>query len=164
MLRNTRLLALCTSAALALSAGCSPDSPTVAGPGAQFDQEGLGARGHSEMSRLTGGATQISGIGFYAGDSECNDSQGEGSTYALTMTGDLEGCHYVFVETGVCSPGGAYRETGTETFVGAYNGTTGSFRTTYLFTARYTDCASLTGEVVGRCQHPRNRLRHCRPR
>ena len=136
-----RLLALCTSVALVLSAGCSPDSPNLAGPDGQLELN-------------TVGATQISGIGFYAGDSECNDSQGEGSTYALTMTGDLEGCHYVFVETGVCSPGGAYRETGTETFVGAYGGTTGTFRTTYLFTATYTDCATLTGEIVGRCQHP----------
>jgi hypothetical protein len=30
MLGNTRLLALCTSAALVLSAECNPDSPTVA--------------------------------------------------------------------------------------------------------------------------------------
>jgi hypothetical protein len=136
-----RLLALCTSVALALSAGCSPDSANLAGPDRQLELE-------------IAGATQISGIGFYAGDGQCNHPQGEGSTYALDMTGDLEGCHYVFVETGVCSPGGAYRETGTETFVGAYNGRTGTFRTTYLFTARYTDCATLTGEVVGRCQHP----------
>ena len=67
MLGNTRLLALCTSAALALSAGCSPDSPTVAGPDAQSDQEGLGAGGHREISRFTRGATQISGIGYFAG-------------------------------------------------------------------------------------------------
>ena len=31
-MRTPLALALCTSAALALSAGCSPDSPTVAGP------------------------------------------------------------------------------------------------------------------------------------
>jgi len=136
-----RLLTLWTLAALSVSAGCSPDSANLAGPDAQFEQK-------------TVGATQIAGIGFYAGESECNDSQGQGSSYGLIMTGDLEGCHYVFVETGVCSPGGAYRETGTETFVGAYNGATGTFRTTYLFTATYEDCATLTGEIVGRCQHP----------
>ena len=152
-MRTPLALALCTSAALALSAGCSPDSPTVAGPDAQFDQEGLGAGGHSGMSRLTGGATQISGIGYYAGPSECNDPEGVGSTYDLTMTGDLEGCHYVFVETARCSAGGAYNETGTETFVGLYNGAPGSFETTYRFTAKYTDCANLVGEIVGRCQH-----------
>ena len=98
-MRTPLALALCTSAALALSAGCSPDSPTVAGPDAQLDQTGLGAGEHPEMSRLTGGATQISGIGYYAGPSECNDPEGVGSTYDLTMTGDLEGCHYIFVET-----------------------------------------------------------------
>lgn len=138
---SPRLLALCTSVALTLSAGCSPDSPTVAGPDAQPNQE-------------IRGATQISGIGYFDLDGECDDPEGQGSSYNLTMTGDLEGCHYVFVESAVCSAGGAYRETGTETFVGAYNGTTGTFRTTYLFTATYTDCANLTGEIAGRCQHP----------
>ena len=46
MLGTTRLFALCASAALALSAGCTPDSPTVAGPDAQLDQEALGTAGH----------------------------------------------------------------------------------------------------------------------
>ena len=134
-------LALCTSAALVLSAGCSPDSPTVAGPEPHFNQE-------------TRGATQISGIGAHDLTSECDDPEGDGSSYNLTMTGDLEGCHYVFIETASCSAGGAYTETGTETFVGVYNGAAGTFRTTYLFTATYKDCANLTGEIAGRCQHP----------
>jgi hypothetical protein len=154
MLGKTRLLALCTSAALALSAGCSPDSPTVAGPDAQVDQKDLGAGGHPELSRFTRGATQISGIGSFAEPGECNDPEGQGSDFALTMTGDLEGCHYVFVETARCSPGGAYTERGTETFVGLYNGAPGTFKTTYLATAKYTDCANLVGEIAGRCQHP----------
>ena len=153
-MRTPLALALCTSAALALSAGCSPDSPTVAGPDAQLDQTGLGAGGHPEISPFTAGATQISGIGYFAGPSECNDPEGVGSTYDLTMTGDLEGCHYVFVETARCSAGGTYNETGTETFVGLYNGAPGTFETTYRFTAKYTDCANLVGEIVGRCQHP----------
>jgi hypothetical protein len=140
-MRTPLALALCTSAALALSAGCSPDSPTVAGPDAQFDQEGLGA-------------TQISGIGSYAEPGECNDPEGQGSDYDLIMTGELEGCHYVFVETARCSAGGAYSETGTETFVGLYNGAPGTFKTTYLFTAKYKDCANLVGEIAGHCQHP----------
>jgi len=153
-MRTPLALALCTSAALALSAGCSPDSPTVAGPDTQLDQTGLGAGGHPEMSRLTAGATQISGIGYFAGPAECNDPEGQGSDYDLIMTGDLEGCHYVFVETARCSAGGTYNETGTETFVGLYNGAPGTFETTYRFTAKYTDCANLVGEIVGRCQHP----------
>ena len=87
MLGKTRLLALCTSAALALSAGCSPDSPTVAGPDAQSDQKGLGAGGHPEIPRLTRGATQISGIGFFAEPGVCTDPEGQGADYVLTMTG-----------------------------------------------------------------------------
>ena len=154
MLGNTRLLALCTSAALVLSVGCSPDSPTLAGPDAQVDHKSLETAGHPELSLLSAGATQISGLGFYAEPGECNDSEGQGSDYVLTMTGDLEGCHYVFIETASCSAGGAYSETGTETFVGLYNGAPGTFKTTYLFTATYRDCANLVGEIAGRCQHP----------
>ena len=103
---------------------------------------------------LDGGATQISGVGVYAGPGECEDPQGNGADYALTMTGDLVGCHYTFVEVSRCSPGGAYYESGTETFVGAYNGGAGSFGTTYVFTATYKDCPAFAGEIAGRCQHP----------
>jgi hypothetical protein len=113
----------------------------VTAPDAQFDQAGAGA-------------TQISGIGFYAGPGECNDPEGQGSSYDLLMTGDLEGCHYDFIETNSCSAGGTYKETGTETFVGAYNGASGTFRTSYLFTGKFADCANVTGEIFGRCQHP----------
>lgn len=136
---SPRLLALCTSVALALSAGCSPGSPTVSEPDTRFDPK-------------VGGATQISGVASYALPGECTAHPG--SSYNLSMTGDLEGCHYVFVETATCSPGGAYRETGTETFVGQYNGVSGTFQTTYLFTATYRDCATAGGEIAGRCQHP----------
>ncbi len=101
------------------------------------------------------GATQISGIGFFAEAYECTDDpEGDGSDFALIMTGDLEGCHYVFVETFECSPSGTYRETGTEIFVGEYNGMDGTFRTTYLFTAKLGDCDDLASEIWGRCQHP----------
>lgn len=103
---------------------------------------------------LADGATQISGVGFFAEPGECTDSEGDGSDFALTLTGDLEGCHYVFVETAECSPSGTYVETGTEISVGRYNGEAGTFRTTYLFTAKYEDCPNLVGEIVGRCQHP----------
>ncbi len=101
----------------------------------------------------TVGATQISGVAFFAGG-ECTDPDGLGSDLALRMTGDLAGCHYVFVATAECSPSGTYRETGTEIFVGQYNGQPGTFRTTYRFNAKYEDCANLAGEKVGRCEHP----------
>jgi hypothetical protein len=102
---------------------------------------------------LAQGATQISGIAYWPNSGECTDPEGVGSDYAVIMTGDLVGCHYTFVETAVCSPAGTYNETGTETFVGQYNGENGTFRTTYRFTAKYNDCANLV-EIVGRCQHP----------
>ena len=100
------------------------------------------------------GATQISGIGFYAAPGACTDAEGQGADYALTMTGDFSGCHYVFIETSRCTPGGAYFETGTETFVGTYNGATGTFKTNYIFTATYQDCPTFVGEIAGRCEHP----------
>ncbi len=102
----------------------------------------------------TEGAKQISGIGYYAAEGQCTDQEGQGASYVLTLTGSLTGCHYVFVETSKCSPGGAYSESGTETFVGTYDGQAGTFQTNYLFTAKYVDCPNLTGEVEGRCQHP----------
>ena len=102
---------------------------------------------------LADGATQISGIGFFADTGECIDPEGEGADYALTMTGDLEGCHYVFVETASCSPSGTYLETGIEVFVGQGSGND-TFMTTYRFAAKYQDCANLVGEIIGRCQHP----------
>lgn len=100
------------------------------------------------------GATQISGIAYWPNPGQCADPEGAGSDYAVVMTGDLQGCHYTFVETSVCSPGGGYVETGNEIFVGRYNGESGTFRTTYRFTAKYIDCANFVGEVAGRCQHP----------
>lgn len=101
-----------------------------------------------------GGATQVSGIGYFASTGQCTDPEGQGASYALTMTGDFTGCHYVFIDSFRCTAGGAYFETGRETFVGMYNGGTGRFDTTYVFTATYTDCDNLLGEIAGRCEHP----------
>ena len=114
----------------------------------------LSAVGATPSSTRADGATQIAGVGYYAADGDCNDPEGQGADYVLTLTGSLSGCHYVFVETARCSEGGAYYEAGTETFVGTYNGQFGTFRTNYVFTAKYLDCPNLTGEVTGRCQHP----------
>ena len=101
---------------------------------------------------FAGGATQISGIGFYAEGDACDDPRGEGAAYALVMTGDLEGCLYTFVETQESSPSGTYRETGTELFVASEGA--GTFETTYRFEAKYEDVANPATEIFGRCQHP----------
>ena len=103
------------------------------------------------------GATQISGLGFFDATDECN-SPGQGATYAVTMTGQLDGCLYVFIEEVDCSPSGTYREVGRELFVGMYNGGSGSFWTTYKFEANYQGCPHdgnyIGAEILGRCQHP----------
>jgi hypothetical protein len=103
-----------------------------------------------------GGATRIEGIGYFADpNNECiNDVEGNSSDFALLMTGDLQGCLYVFVADSTCQPSGTYRETGTEIFVGQYNGVSGVFETAYLFTAKFGTCPDLATEIWGRCQHP----------
>ena len=112
---------------------------------------------HEEQtSANTGaGATQISGVGFYATSGEC-DYESQNAAYAIKMTGDLQGCLYAFIDEYECSPSGTYREEGREYFVGTYNGQSGTFWTTYKFEARYEDCdgGPLGAEIFGRCQHP----------
>jgi hypothetical protein len=112
---------------------------------------------------IAGGATQISGIGFFDEEGDCTDfpndtGPGEFYEFALNMTGDLDGCLYVHIKTGECSPSGTYRERGTEFFVGrdsegADEGAD-TFETTYLFTAKLGECPDLATEIWGRCQHP----------
>ena len=103
------------------------------------------------------GATQVSGIGFYATSEEC-DYTGQGADYAIRITGDLEGCLYAYIDYYECSPSGTYREEGREYFVGTFNGQPGTFWTTYKFEARFEGCdesgAPLGAEIFGRCQHP----------
>lgn len=120
------------------------------------NQEALVSKRATEIS--SAGATQISGVGFFATADECDDSRGAGSAYAVRMTGDLEGCLYVFVDDFECSPSGTYRETGREFFVGTYKGDPGTFWTDYKFEGKYEGCP-LNGEplgleIFGRCQHP----------
>ena len=111
---------------------------------------------------LAGGATQISGVGFYdddVTDVTCDDPEGAGADYALVMTGDLEeGCLYTFVGPHVSSPSGTYRETGRELFVSLDPKRPGTFETTYRFEAKYEDVGMYPdppiGEIFGRCQHP----------
>lgn len=128
--------------------GCGTEFPASA----DFAEDNL----VSSSARVVG-ATQVDGIGFFAEASEC-DSENQGATFAVRMTGDLEGCLYVFVEEYKCNSSGAYYEKGRELFIGTYNGELGSFETTYVFTAKYEGCAEdgsyLGLEIFGRCQHP----------
>jgi hypothetical protein len=100
------------------------------------------------------GAKQISGLGAYAAPGQCTDPEGAGADYVVFMTGSFSGCNYAFIESSRCTPGGAYFETGTETFVGTYNGEFGTFETNYVFTATFQDCPNFVGEIAGRCEHP----------
>ena len=136
---------ICLSFCVALIIiGCSKDSPASQ------------AQNYSELSNATG-ATQISGVGFFDAIDACN-SAGQGATYSITMTGDLTGCFYTFVDEYECSPSGTYREVGREYFVGTYKGESGSFWTNYKFEAKYEGCAEngsyIGAEIKGRCQHP----------
>ncbi len=136
--------------------GCNNDdavSPKVA----QSEQESMLDKASRQGAGSRNGATQVSGIGFYDPNDACNSSLG-GATFAIELTGELQGCHYFFVEEFECSPSGTYREKGTELFVGTYNGEEGSFETTYKFEGKYEGCnddGSYAGaEIFGRCQHP----------
>ena len=118
----------------------------------------IGAALLAPSPALAAGATQIAGTGFLAGENVCVDpvvdSAGDSADFALILEGDLDGCLYTFVDSADCSPSGTYRELGEELFVGQYLGSDGTFATTYRFEAKYEDCATLGGEIFGRCQHP----------
>ena len=97
----------------------------------------------------------VSGIGYFDDTDACK-SASQGATFALTMTGDLEGCLYVFVDEFSCTFG-HYLETGRELFIGTYQGKSGSFRTTYDVQGKYEGCnpdGSYAGaQISGQCQH-----------
>jgi hypothetical protein len=107
--------------------------------------------------RASAGSTQFDGIGYFDAADECG-AAAAGAAYAVTMTGDLEGCLFVFIDEYECSPSGTYREIGREHFVGTYNGEAGTFWTSYKFEAKYEGCAEngsyVGAEIFGRCQHP----------
>jgi hypothetical protein len=51
----------------------------------------------------TVGATQVSSLGVYAKAGEC-ESPAESADYVVSMTGDLAGCLYTYVDDYECSP------------------------------------------------------------
>lgn len=108
------------------------------------------------------GTTHISGIGYLdetgVCDAEVYDADGDSPDFATLMTGDLEGCQYVFVDSWSCTPSGNYHEEGTEYYVvdGEYG--SGTFRTTYFFRSKFEGCTPEGfpdgAEIHGFCQHP----------
>ena len=153
MNKNLSRLAFCL---VIFMIGCSKDNTTSTELTPK--NEGVAFKKSNELNSNTDhGATQVSGIGYLAVAGECEPLL-EGAAYVINMTGDLTGCHYVFIEDYECSPSGTYRETGWEYFVGTYKGEAGTFRTTYRFESKYEGCAAdgapLGAEILGRCQHP----------
>jgi len=156
IMNKANLIGMLFCAAL-LILGCSKDrsaSPKLT----QSGQESFSSNAKDVgVSSREAGATQLSGISYFDEADAC-DAAGQGATYALNMTGDLQGCLYTYVDEFECSPSGTYHEIGREYFVGTYKGVSGSFWTNYKFEAKYEGCAvngSYVGaEIKGRCQHP----------
>ena len=97
---------------------------------------------------------------FVSGNSTFSDCGLPESDYALSLTGDLEGCWSTFVQGYKCkalADYDLYFEEGREVFVGKYRGQQGRFRTTYTFEGAYAKgfCQSFdpTLEVGGGCNH-----------
>ena len=100
---------------------------------------------------------------FVSGNSTFSDCGLPGSDYAISLTGDLEGCWSTFVQGYKCkelADYDLYFEEGREVFVGKYRGKQGRFRTTYTFEGAYAKgfCQSFdpTLEVGGGCNHKIN--------
>jgi hypothetical protein len=97
---------------------------------------------------------------FVSGNSTASDCGLPGSDYALSLSGDLEGCWSGFIQGYKCKELADYDlwlEKGREVFVGEFRGKQGRFRTTYTFEGAYAKgvCESLdfTLEVGGGCRH-----------
>ena len=100
---------------------------------------------------------------FVSGNSTFSDCGLTRSDYALSLTGDLEGCWSTFIKGFKCkalADYDLYLEKGREVFVGKYHGKQGRFRTTYTFEGAYAKgfCQSFDPalEVGGGCNHQVN--------
>ena len=111
---------------------------------------------------VNGDAAQATGDGSYAisGNSTFSDCGVDGSDFALLMTGDLQGCLSIFVQSYTCKQRNGfdhYIERGREKFVGKWRGKYGKFITDYTINAAYADgfCESFdfTLELSGSCFH-----------
>jgi hypothetical protein len=131
---------------------CSKENSQITEPSITEEQTSVSMYSADNVN----GAVQLSGLGFYGDGDVCN-AAAQGATFALTLSGDLEGCLFVFIDDYECSPSGTYREKGREFFTGTYRGQSGTFWTSYRFEAKYEQCSNgspLGAEIFGRCQHP----------
>jgi hypothetical protein len=105
-------------------------------------------------------ATTVRGDQLIAGSQNCPNA--DAGTYR--MAGDLVGCWYTVTFDVVQendNPGGKFKASGTEQFVGCLNTNgnatcdagepSGTFDTTFVFTAKF---APTGDEIHGRCHHP----------
>lgn len=115
------------------------------------------------------GAIQLSATGFPDDFTECTDFDDTEKDFPIDIRPEvdgvpvdgwsLDGCLYqVFGPGHGPQPSGTYQETGEEEFVGdlLYDGdvvASGTFMTTYRFTAKFQD-GDFLKEIFGRCQHP----------
>ncbi len=102
------------------------------------------------------GTTQVSGSAVF--NTQCQPPVGSppgdlGDYPPIELSGPLVGCWYTYVSAWQFNPSGTYVEQGTEIFVGCFNGSCGTFETTYTFTAKYVD-DTFAQEIHGRCHHP----------
>jgi len=114
----------------------------------------------SVQAGIGASATTVRGDQLIAGSQNCPNA--DSGTYR--MAGDLVGCWYTVTFDVVQendNPGGKFKASGTEQFVGCLNtngnGTcdsgepSGTFDTTFVFTAKF---APTGDEIHGRCHHP----------
>jgi hypothetical protein len=120
--------------------------------------------GTPRVTELAGGSAALAGGDekpvFVSGNSTSSDCGLPGSDFALSLTGDLEGCWSGFIQSYKCKELEDYDlwlEKGREVFVGEYRGKQGRLRTTYTFEGAYAKgvCESLdfSLEVGGGCRH-----------
>ena len=146
-LRTTALTAAVAASVLAVQ------SPAV---GCALELSDLKLAGAPLANSSSAGTTQVSGFGVF--NTECQAPVGDppadpGDYPPIDLTGSLNGCWYTYVTASQLNPSGTYKETGSETFVGCFNGLAcGTFETVYTFTAKYTD-ETFAQEIHGRCEH-----------
>jgi len=140
--RSARVLIAIALASMMLAGGS-----TALADGDQADASAASAGGHKKSVFVSGNST-ASGCGI------------PGSDWAISLTGDLEGCWSSYVQGFKCKElqdYDLYFEEGREVFVGKLRGKQGRFRTTYTLEAAFAKpyCQSFdpTLQVAGGCKH-----------